>query len=315
MQTWLQGIQQQLSRQIQENKLPHGLLLSGVKGAGYEEVSLWLVKVLLCQNYSTDSQKILQPCGSCKTCMLFASDSYPDHITLETDKATIGVDDVRTLSRFFEKTAHIGAAKTVLVKRADTMTISAANALLKTLEEPTANSFIILTTDSADTLLPTIISRCQQFEIRPPVGEQLLVACASNNNTMAGNDLFANLSHYNELTNNDTAQDFEIFRENIMQYLCYHQQRAAVLSVLVNDSNGMRWLEKIIVDLMRSHWHWQVNESAQGQHDLDNETLWQVYRLIQAANIKLKTLIQVNQQFISEKLLVNIANIVHKAEG
>ncbi len=315
MQTWLQGIQQQLSRQITENKLPHGLLISGIHGAGYEDISLWLVNVLLCQNIHNDDQGVLQACGQCKTCHLYTSNNYPDHITLSSDKATIGVDEVRTLSQFFEKTAHIGQAKTALVKRADTLTISAANALLKTLEEPTENSFIILVTDSPETLLPTIISRCQQFEIRPPVGEQLFSVLANNPNSSSNSthDVFVNLSHYNELSDAKVADAFDAFHENMMHYLCYHQRRAEVIKVLVDDNNGMRWLEKIIVDLMRSHWGWQ--ESAQTTKvALNDDKLWQIYRLVQTMNTKLKTLIQVNRQFTCEKLLVDISTIVNKTE-
>lgn len=315
MHSWLLGIQQQLSRQISENKLPHAILISGKKGAGYEEVALWLVQVLLCQNVNADNQAVLHSCGQCKTCQLYASNSYPDHIILSSDKTSIGVDEVRILSQFFEKTAHIGERKTALVKRAESMSISAANALLKTLEEPTANSFIILITDGADTLLPTIVSRCQKFEIRPPVGEQLSSTFSNTADGKAHNnkDLFANLSHYSELSDTNVADAFAEFRENIMRYLCYHQQRTEVLNVLV-DGHGMRWLEKVIVDLMRHQWHWQTSNASNIEARLNDEQLWQIYRLVQATNTKLKTLIQVNRQFVSEKLLVDIANIANKAE-
>ena len=322
MHTWLQNIQQQISRQLQVNKLPHGLLFSGVNGAGHQELSLWLIRVLLCENHAVDGLNILQACGQCKTCKLFASDSYPDHLTLSTDKATIGVDEVRTLSHFFEKTAHIGEAKTALIEQADRMTISAANALLKTLEEPTANSFIILTTDLADTLLPTIISRCQHIEIRPPVGKKLQAEFNLANGNLPSfshkqesTDLFANLSHYSELSNIDVAQAFDVFRENITQYLCYHQQRTQVLKTLVDNTNAMRWFEKIIVDLMRQQWHWSLNSASSESANIDTEQLWQIYRLIQTTNIKLKTLVQVNRQFLTEKLLVDITNIVNRVEG
>ena len=140
MKTWLLSVQQQLSRQVLSNKLPHALLFSGVSGAGQEELARWLINVLLCQTLSNEKiaeQSIIQACGHCKTCQLFASDSYPDHLTIVNEKATIGVDSIRKLSQFFEKTAHIGIAKSALINHADTMTVSAANALLKTLEEPT----------------------------------------------------------------------------------------------------------------------------------------------------------------------------------
>ena len=325
MKTWLLGLQQQLSRQIRENKLPHALLFSGVNGAGQEEIAQWLIKVLLCQGLKQSSEQnlneslshtshtslennkvtssIIQPCGFCKTCKLFASDSYPDHLTLVNDKNTIGVDVIRKLGHFFERTAHIGTAKTALVNHADTMTISAANALLKTLEEPTSDSFIILTTHSSDLLLPTIISRCHEFEIRPPVGKKLLAEF-----NQQGDDAFVNLSHLNELTDEATAVAFVAFRDKVKHYLCTHQYRAEILATLVERKDGYRWLEKIFVNLMREQWNWPIADSKNDQvNSINKEQLWQVYSLVQAANAKLKTLVQVNRQFLSEKLLADIS--------
>lgn len=336
MQKWLEDNQQQISRQIRHNKLPHALLLSGVKGSGYEELASWLINVLLCQQcHREPTQKktdnlehtnsILKPCGQCKRCKLFVSGNYPDHLTLSTDKTTIGVDEVRNLSRFFEKTAHIGKVKTALVIQADRMTSAAANALLKTLEEPTSNSYIILTTDRAETFLPTIISRCQQVEIRPPVGEKLIAAFAAkdsqqqnqslqDHNNKQKMDTFINLSHNSELLDSDIAEAFELFRKHIKQYLYYQQGRKDLLKVLIDDDNAMRWLERSIVDLMREQWSWQpceIHEEDNSKGMLNKEQLWQIYHLIKKANIKLKTLVQVNRQFLSEKLLVDITSIIN----
>ncbi|MGB2739452.1 MAG: DNA polymerase III subunit [Cognaticolwellia sp.] len=307
MKTWLFGIQQQVSRQILSNKLPHALLFSGVDGAGHEDLAQWLIKVLLCQKVSqekkVDEAGVIQPCGNCKTCMLFANANYPDHLTVVNEKNTIGVDAIRKLSRFFEITAHIGSVKTAIVNHAETMTISAANALLKTLEEPTDQSFIILTTDSCDMLLPTIISRCQKIEIRPPVGEKLLLEYGKKNE-----DVFVNLSHLNEITDETASAAFKAFRGNVEKYLSDHQYRTEILTTLVEHNDGFRWLEKILVDLMRKQSGWPV-EPCQNEKiiNLNKQQLWQVYILVQAANIKLKTLVQVNQQFLCEKLLADIS--------
>jgi DNA polymerase III subunit delta' len=319
MKTWLHALQQQISRQIRENKLPHALLLSGVRDAGHKDIAHWLIQVLLCQTPTeqvrNEDLAIIVPCENCKTCKLFASDSYPDHLTIVNDKNTIGVDLIRKLSQFFERTAHIGQAKTAWVNHADTMTVSAANALLKTLEEPTADSFIILTTNRNDMLLPTIISRCQKIEIRPPVGEKLLAEF----DHQAG-DVFTNLSHLSDLTDSSAVVAFTEFRDKVEHYLSARQYRAEVLANLVDSRDGFRWLEKIVVDLMRNQWGWQTVQDQQEQScAINKQQLWQVYNLIQAANVKLKTLVQVNRQFLSEKLLADISVVVHnnkqKVEG
>lgn len=330
MKTWLLALQQQLSRQIREKKLPHALLISGVDGAGQQDIAQWLIKVLLChdleqalkhgvkqdrnpnnasqatENESAATPLILQPCGICKTCKLYAKDSYPDHLTIVSDKKTIGVELIRNLSHFFEKTAHIGLVKTALVNHADTMTISAANALLKTLEEPTADSFIILTTHSSDLLLPTIISRCHEFEIRPPVGKALLAEYGQQ-----GDDAFVNLSHLSELSDEATGVAFVTFRDKVKAYLFAHQHRADILAILVDHHDGFRWLEKILVNLMRQQWGWPTAGSInEPENVINKQQLWQVYNLVQVANGQLKTLVQVNRQFLSEKLLADISVVL-----
>jgi len=314
MNTWLLNIQQQLSRQILASKLPHALLFAGVPNAGQENLADWLINVLLCQALHQENvgheQVIIQPCGQCKTCKLFLSSSYPDHLSIISDKSTIGVDAIRKLSQFFEKTAHIGQAKTALVNHADQMTISAANALLKTLEEPTSNSFIILTTDRSDLLLPTIISRCQRIEVRPPVGEKLLAEF-----NQQGDDVFVNLSHLNELSDSDAAHAYNEFRTHFMQYLTKHRNRNEVLVTLAQHTDGYRWLEKILVDLMREQSGWQTVESDNTLAQIpDKQQLWHIYNLAQTANTKLKTLVQVNRQFLSEKLLADISFAIRNSD-
>ena len=173
MHSWLEQQQLLLSKQISQIKLPHAILINGVDGAGKSELSQWLIKVLSCTQ-PEKIQNILTPCESCKSCLLQRSNTYPDHLLIESGGKSIGVDQVRQASRFFEKTAQIGHCKTSLITAAHNMTISAANALLKTLEEPNPDNYIVLLTSELETLLPTIISRCFIIDIRPPVGEALL---------------------------------------------------------------------------------------------------------------------------------------------
>ena len=305
MKTWLLAMQQQLSRQVRDNKLPHALLFSGVDGAGQEEIAQWLINVLLCQSLKEHVDKtlnkasvleeinadsaqlvaaVLQPCGICKTCKLFANNSYPDHLTIVSDKKNIGVELIRDLSHFFEKTAHI--------------------------EEPTENSFIILTTDSSDLLLPTIISRCHEFEIRPPVGKELLAEFNQH-----GDDAFVNLSHLSELSDAESAVAFAAFRDMVNKYLFAHQHRADILAILVEHQAGYRWLEKIIVDMMRHQSGWPTVASNNEPTDsINKHQLWDIYNLVQVANGKLKTIVQVNKQFLSEQLLADIKVVLQNNE-
>jgi DNA polymerase-3 subunit delta' len=203
------------------------------------------------------------------------------------------------MNHFLEKKPHLGTAQTIVIPEAENMTISAANALLKTLEEPTENSYIILISEEADTLLPTVISRCQNISIRPPVGQSLLKHFGHN-----GDDKFVNLSHYRELSNAQSAGFAAKFTESVHQFLFFAKQRDTLLALLLEHKSAFRWLEKVIVDLMRAQHGWHQLKAVNST--ISESALWDIYTLVQSANKQVKTLVQTNKQYVCEKLLVDI---------
>jgi len=300
MHSWLNQHQRLLSQQIIKVKLPHAILINGVAGAGKSQLSNWLIQVLSCDN-PVDSQSILSACMSCKPCLLQQSKTYPDHLFIDSDGKSIGVDQVRQASRFFEKTAQLGHCKTTLINAAHTMTVSAENALLKTLEEPNNNNFIILQTSELETLLPTIISRCFVLDIRPPVGDELLAELQQS-----GQDPFVNLSQLSELSNATTNENYQHFSQSFVAFLQGDSAKhSEVLNQLNDKAECLRWLEKIMVALMRQQYNW-----VQGDSQLKQEVIWAIYQVVISATKQLKTLTQVNKQFTFEKLLVDISNII-----
>ena len=83
MQTWLNQHQQLLSEQIEQNRLPHAILFSGVTGSGKSVLANWLVQVLLCQQLNKGlEQKVLTPCMQCKSCRLYRQGTYPDFLPI-----------------------------------------------------------------------------------------------------------------------------------------------------------------------------------------------------------------------------------------
>lgn len=301
MQSWLQQQQLLLSKQITQIKLPHAILINGVEGAGKSELAQWLIQVLSCALPQSNQQVIL-PCMSCKSCLLQASKTYPDHLLIESDGKSIGVDQVRQASRFFEKTAQLGNCKTILITAAHTMTVSAANALLKTLEEPNANNFIVLLTSEVDTLLPTILSRCYIIDIRPPVGETLLSELKQS-----GQDPFVNLSQLKELSDASVNENYQHFEHSFFDFLQNKVNRSDVLNILNSNANSLRWLEKVMVKLMRQQYNWLA-----GNTFLNEQIIWSIYQLVLSAIKQIKSLMQANQQFVFEKLLIDITAIIHK---
>ena len=308
MKPWLTKEQVLFSKHITANNLPHAILISGVTGSGKLALATWLIHVLQCQN--VNDGHIMQPCYQCKNCNLLTKTSYPDHLHVSSDKNSLGIEHIRRASLFFEKTAQIGSIKTVLIPNAETMTIAAANALLKTLEEPTENSIIILLTNEHDRLLPTIISRCRLFEIRPPSGNDLLQGLDSN----SGGDTnpFVNLSQLPELSDVNTVNEFKIFESEYLSYLRTKQNKSTFIKTVANTSYGLRWLEKITVNLMRANEGWlnTANFNEKSLLLIKSDTLWKIYNKITSTIAVIKTLNQANNQFLIEKLIIDIDHIL-----
>jgi DNA polymerase-3 subunit delta' len=302
MHSWLEQQQLLLSKQITQIKLPHAILISGVEGSGKSVLSQWLVQVLSCAK-PENVQQVLLPCKVCKSCLLHKSNTYPDHLLIESGGKSIGVDQVRQASRFFEKTAQIGQCKTSLITTAHHMTVSAANALLKTLEEPNANNYIVLLTSEVETLLPTIISRCYLIDIRPPVGEKLLEELKQS-----GTDPFVNLSHLKELSDSSVNEQYQDFESCFIAFLQNKQfKRTEILRLLNGSNNSERWLEKVMVKLMRQQYNWLKGDSL-----LNEQVIWSIYQLVLSAVKQLKLLMQVNKQFVFEKLFVDITAVLNE---
>jgi len=339
--------QVQLSRQYQQKTLPHAIIIQGVEGAGKDALAKWLIDLLLCQHPilsakdSSAETAINHACGQCKSCLLRKGDTYPDHLHLTSENKTLGVDDIRRGNAFLEKTAHLGQVKTILIPQAEIMTVAAANALLKTLEEPSPNSFIVLLAGELDSLLPTIVSRCAIYAIRPMVGEALrkqlnterlsesLLSKDVNFDTVLNNSAFINLSQLPELTDEAIFEQFQGFTKCYLSYLTQGKTESELLGLLTNNKHGLRWLEKITCNLTRKHYLTKkpkVGESSivnQGDYQLNNgntdnvtqlelpiQVLNAIYQAIINSNKLIKSYTQANRQFVVEQLLMTITKIV-----
>jgi DNA polymerase-3 subunit delta' len=159
---WLATCFKQLSIRIAADRLHHALLVQGPSGLGKSNFALQLGQLLLCKARQGD-----KVCGQCQSCLLNDATTHPDLHVVESDKQ-IGVDQIRDAIKKLVSSAHMSGAKVLIIYHAHTMTESSANALLKTLEEPTANTFLILTTDKPERLLPTIRSRCEMLALPLP---------------------------------------------------------------------------------------------------------------------------------------------------
>ena len=158
------------------NRLPHALLLGGPNGVGKRRFARAIAHSLLCEKSITAN-----PCGECRPCHLNLAGTHPDFKVLEPEEPgkQIKVDQIRAISDFIGQTAQQGGYKILIIEPAEAMNINAANALLKSLEEPTDNTFILLVCDSVGLLLPTIKSRCQFLGFPVPAQAESLAWLAS----------------------------------------------------------------------------------------------------------------------------------------
>lgn len=163
---WCDTIWQNVTSSIKKNRFPHAILFYGNAGLGKTELALKLAHYLLC----SEVNKHEAPCGTCKDCVLFSAKTHGDfyHIAPEDDSKSIGIDQIRSLKTAAHQKPQRNNIKVFVMPRADKMTVSAANALLKILEEPPGGSIFILTSERKHFLSPTILSRCHQYGFYPP---------------------------------------------------------------------------------------------------------------------------------------------------
>ncbi|SDS35602.1 DNA polymerase III, delta prime subunit [Halopseudomonas xinjiangensis] len=135
----------------------HAYLFGGPPGIGKRRFAEAFAAFLLCL-----SPRQGVACGDCRSCLLRQAGSHPDVLTVvpEEEGKAIRVDSVRQLGDFIAQTAQQGGRKIVLLHPAEAMNLNAANALLKSLEEPTRDTFLLLVSDQPSRLLATIRSRC-----------------------------------------------------------------------------------------------------------------------------------------------------------
>lgn len=170
---WHAAVIGQVKSAWEAGRLPHAILLQGADGLGKRQLAAWLAAAVLCES----STATLQYCGKCASCQLIAAGSHPDRhwVCPEEGKQLISVDQIRDDAvAKLTQTSYLQGYKAVIVEPAHQMTPQAANSLLKTLEEPTPRSMLILVTSRPSSLLPTVRSRCQKLSLASPPAEETL---------------------------------------------------------------------------------------------------------------------------------------------
>ena len=199
-----------ISSAVENNRVSHAYILNGERGSGKKMLANLFAMTLLCETGDNE------PCGKCHSCKQAESGNHPDIIRVTHEKPnSISVDDIRTqVNNTVDIKPYQGPYKVYIIPQADMMTPQAQNAILKTIEEPPSYAVLLLLTENAETLLPTINSRCVMLKLRnikdtlikkylmenleiPDYKADMCTAFAQGN--MGRAIMLANSDHFNEI--------------------------------------------------------------------------------------------------------------------
>jgi DNA polymerase-3 subunit gamma/tau len=206
-----------LKNAIRFDKIAHGYLFCGSRGVGKTTLARLFAKTLNCQALTTD----LEPCNSCPSCLEIASGQSLDVIEID-GASNRGIDDVRQINETIGYAPAQGKYKIYIIDEVHMLTKEAFNALLKTLEEPPEKAKFFFATTEAHKVLPTIISRCQRFDlarIQPKLIAAKLEQIAKDLNRTVEPDALLLIAHFAEGSLRDAESLFDqilCFEENII---------------------------------------------------------------------------------------------------
>lgn len=240
-----------LQQRLQQNRLPHAILFSGAAGLGKTQFANAFIYSLLCEQKKEDGHG----CGHCRSCLWLQAHSHPDLFVVqpEEESVTIKIEMIRGLIDRLTQQSHQGGYKIALISPAEAMPIGATNALLKTLEEPTPNTIILLITQQLYALTATLRSRCQLLSFQAPdnvaaetwLAQQLPAAQEHIQTLLALSDG----APLNALKMHDGTQLQE--RQDLLQQL---------EQLLTQSSNPLKiaakWTEKPLLETLALWQHW-----------------------------------------------------------
>jgi DNA polymerase-3 subunit gamma/tau len=159
-----------LTHALEQGRLHHAYLFTGTRGIGKTTVSRILAKSLNCTGPDGQGGITAQPCGRCTACVEIDADRYIDYVELDA-ASNRSIDEIRDLIERAAYKPSVGRYKVFMIDEAHQLTKDAFNALLKTLEEPPEYLKFVLATTDPEKMLPTVLSRCLQFNLRPMAPE------------------------------------------------------------------------------------------------------------------------------------------------
>lgn len=320
---WQHLIWESLHKRHTQDRLPHALLFAGSDGVGKNQFAKVFANYLLCQSPSD------MPCGQCRACHLIQAKSHPDFKLIEPEEAgqMIKIDQIRDVVSFVNETALLGGYRVVVINPASAMNINAANALLKSLEEPTPKTILILICNQSMRLPSTISSRCQRIIFSKPSPEaafswlQNQVSVAESNLDDDTLKLLLNLTEgaplkVNELLANDTLNLRKDLYQGLLQ-LSYQQRDPLQLAAAWQEKQVHTILD-LLLSWLRDLLRFKLSQSDERiinidyQIDIDklserltHENLLQYMDQVQQTYARMLSSLNINRQLLLEEIFIH----------
>jgi len=311
--SWQEGAWSQLTK---NNKMHHAYLFVGASGAGLEKFASTFAQSLICNKLKDTNE----PCGICQDCQWLLTE-HPnlqviDNSAEDSSSNNISIESIRNLKRFFELSSHqIGGNKVILINNAESLTLNAANALLKILEEPPENSYLILTTNSISALLPTIISRCLIVSCPKPTNEEArqFLKLEGHENLSSQLPLFNNLP-LDLIANQSENELFETIIEEFKKGKDFELMTieskwlsgdfSAIISLF------QKWIYDIFLFKLTTKSHFFEHKKENIKKLSNNTDISKLIRLVKSVNnIKLISNKPINKELAFDNLMIEYKNI------
>lgn len=246
-----------------KNKLTHAYLMESKEIESAYDFSLWLAQSIFCE----ETENHL-PCGLCNNCQRIVSQDFPDVTTIEPDGQTIKVDQIRDIKQTFIRSGMESRKKALIIKNAEKMTVSAANSLLKFIEEPDGMMHIFFLTNNSNRILSTIQSRCQQIYLHPTSKSALLEEVSKESSlTKKQVELIVELSESKKKAVELSSDEwFNSARETVSKWFQYLDKKNALAFIFVQQHLVKLGKDKeqqfLILDILLNMYRLELKEQV-----------------------------------------------------
>jgi DNA polymerase-3 subunit delta' len=300
---WQSASWQRFTQQYQQQRVPHAVILTGVSGLGQSALAEQMTMLVLCE-----IQDATAPCGQCHSCQLFLAGNHPDHTLISPEETgkQIKIEQIRELKHKQTLTANVSQWKTAILTPAEAMNINASNSLLKLLEEPQPNTFLILITAEPAHLPITILSRCQKVPLTLPSSETAIAWIQDQGN-------FEKIEITKALTMAKSAPlaALSLLSDGSLDYL--EQVSRDFTTLLQHKANpvqlAQQWQQydlKLILNYLQLRLKERIVDNTKHQDLRSNPQNWQIYDCMIKTIKLLSSSNNINKVLLIEQFMVSV---------